>query len=125
MIIQNKGDLVRNGAGLRLVPGTNEVDNVSWKGFISHPLNKHLVDTGELVPQETVDGAPKALGDLNGPEAVALVKDTYDMRLLASFLDEEEKGKKRSTVIDAIKKQAEETEKSIAEAKKKAEEENE
>lgn len=125
MIIQNKGDLVRNGAGLRLIPGTNNVEDASWKDFIGHPLNKHLVDTGELVPQETAEGAPKTLGDLNGPEAVALVKDTYDMRLLASFLNEEEKGKKRSTVIDAIKKQAEETEKSIAAAKEQAEKENE
>lgn len=124
MIVQNKGDLVRNGNGLRLIPGTNNVSEKSWKSFVAHPLNKYLVDSGELIPQETADGKPKTLSDLNGPEAVALVKDTYDLRLLASFLSEEEKGKKRGSVIDAIKKQAEETEKSIEDAKKKAQEEN-
>ncbi len=124
MIIHNKGDLVRNGSGLRLVPGVNNVDDSDWKDFVAHPLNKYLVESGELIPQETVDGAPKKLGDLNAPEAVSLVKDTFDLRLLAAFLDEEEKrDKKRPSVIDAIKKQAEEVEKSIEEAKKQAENE--
>ncbi len=126
MLVQNKGDLVRAGEGLRLVPGTNNVDEADWKAFVAHPLNKHLVESGELIPQETVDGAPKKLSDLNAPEAAALVKDTFDLSLLAAFLNEEEsRDKKRTSVIDAIKKQAEEVEKSIEDAKKQAQEENE
>lgn len=128
MLVHNKGDYVRNYKGVRLVPGVNKVTEEQWERFASHPLNQVLIKKGELVPQiaagadpsDELTGTPKTLAEVNAGEAVALIKDTHDLKLLAELLQEEEAGKKRSTVIDAISKQAETIEKEIEEAKEKA-----
>jgi hypothetical protein len=121
MIVHNKGDYVRSQGGVRLIPGVNNITDGEWAIFKADSLNQVLIDDGEIVAQE-IDGKAKTLADLNNGEAAALIKDTFDLNLLASLLKEEEAGKNRKSVLDIISKQAATIEKEIEEAKKKAKE---
>ncbi|WP_240415021.1 hypothetical protein [Paenibacillus periandrae] len=121
MIVHNKGDFVRSQGGVRLIPGVNNITDGEWAIFKADSLNQELIDDGEIVAQE-IDGKAKTLADLNNGEAAALIKDTFDLNLLASLLKEEEAGKNRKSVLDIISKQAATIEKEIEEAKKKAKE---
>ncbi|MFB6475768.1 hypothetical protein ACFCW7_23190 [Paenibacillus glucanolyticus] len=121
MLVHNKGNYVRNHNGVRLIPGANNISEEDWKDFSSHPLNKILIEKQEIVAHED-EGKAMKLADMNQQEATLLIKDTYDLNLLAELLQEEESGKNRKGVIEVIAKQAEEIEKSIEDAKKKAQE---
>lgn len=110
MIVHNKGEYVRH-IGVRLVPGVNKLLAFQDKKFeeaLEHKLNKHLVDTGEIV---IVQGAKKEKADsisaLNAENAIDLAKDTFSLETLEEFSKEEEAGKKRKTVLEAIQEQVE------------------
>jgi hypothetical protein len=129
MLVHNKGDYVRKFQGIRLIPGVNKLDEGDWEKFISHPLNEKLVDDGEIVPQIAPDKQekegginPRGLVDMNAGEVAALVKETFDLQLLAELEEEEKAGENRKGVLTAIEKQRADIEKSIEEARKKAEE---
>ncbi|WP_100523367.1 hypothetical protein, partial [Mycobacteroides abscessus] len=108
MIIHNKGEYVRH-IGVRLIPGVNKILSFQKEQFeeaLKHPLNKYLVDSGEIV---IIEGEKKEKADtfasLNAEKAIDLVKDTHVIDTLNQFLKEEEEGKKRKTVIEAIQEQ--------------------
>jgi hypothetical protein len=120
MIVRNKGEFIRNGLGLRLLPGTNVVDPTDWKRFVSHPLNQLLVDEGELVPNQTDEGEARKLSDMNAAETVETIKDTFDLSVLDALYEEESTAEKpRETVLKAIQKQVAAIEKEIEDAKDK------
>lgn len=112
MLVQNKGEFVRH-IGVRLVPGTNKIFSFQEEEFekaLENKLNKHLVDTGEIVIIKADDdkkSAADTLSALSSSKAIELVKDTYELSVLEEFQKEEEVGKKRKTVIEAVKQQIE------------------
>ncbi|MDF2657769.1 MAG: hypothetical protein K0Q94_560 [Paenibacillus sp.] len=128
MLVHNKGDYVRKYQGIRLIPGVNKINDKDWVKFVSHPLNQQLVDDGEIVPQIAPDKQereggikPRGLVDMNAGEVAALVKETFDLQLLDELEAEEKSGEYRKGVLTAIEKQRAEIQKSIEEARKKAE----
>ncbi|MBH0230062.1 hypothetical protein [Halobacillus yeomjeoni] len=75
-------------------------------------MNKKLVDSGEIAPlkrekdaaSSDQGGAPDELKitDIDANEAIEVVKDTFSLELLREFKADEEAGKKRKTVLEAI-----------------------
>ncbi|MBF2352618.1 hypothetical protein [Listeria welshimeri] len=109
MIIENKGDYVRFLGKIRLVPGTNKIDNEHAEELeqaLKHPLNKHLIESDELKVPDNLQ-QDSSLNDFNVTKATLLVKDTFDLGALNEFLADETTNGNRKTVIDAIKKQIE------------------
>lgn len=99
MLIQNTGKYVRH-IGVQIIPGVNNLSEEDTKKYLEaakHPLNKYLVETGEI----KVKGA--SLKELNANDALALVADTYDLKLLNDFQKEDT----RKSIQDAIEKQIE------------------
>jgi hypothetical protein len=103
MLVHNKGDYVRH-IGVRLIPGVNNLPEAEFKEFhnaLNHPLNKYLVEKGEIViPPDTISN----LGD---KEAISLIKDTFALNVLDGFNEEESNNSKRKTVLKAIEQQIE------------------
>jgi len=104
MIVHNKGKYIRHFGTVRLIPGTNRLNTEDTKAFkisLSNKLNKSLVDSREIYFEE------RKFTNLNAPDALELIRDTYDLSVLNQFLkDEEAKGtKKRSTIIETINAQ--------------------
>ncbi|EAC5748275.1 hypothetical protein ACQ5SU_001086 [Listeria monocytogenes] len=109
MIIENKGDYVRFLGKIRLVPGTNKIDNEHAEELeqaLKHPLNKHLIESDELKVPDNLQ-QDSSLNDFNVTKATLLVKDTFDLGALNEFLADETTNGNRKTVIDAINKQIE------------------
>ncbi|EAD3347515.1 hypothetical protein M4G88_002011 [Listeria monocytogenes] len=107
MIIENKGDYVRFLGKVRLVPGTNNIDNEHAEELeqaLKHPLNIHLIESDELKVPDNLQ-QDSSLNDFNATKATLLVKDTFDLGALNEFLAEETTNGNRKTVIDAINKQ--------------------
>lgn len=104
MIVVNDGDYIVNGAGIRLVPGTNNVPSAAWKAFIEVPLNRALVDSGELIPQEDAEGNEKSLAEMSKSQIAKLVKDTHDVKVLNDLRDQETAGRNRPEILDVIEK---------------------
>ena len=99
MIVHNTGNYIRH-IGVRLIPGANLLSENDVESFLAeskHPLNKVLLDTGEI-KVELED-----ISDLSAPKVTALVKDTFDLALL-----EEWKGTEtRKSILKAIDDQIE------------------
>lgn len=110
MLVHNKGEYVRH-IGVRLVPGVNKLLAFQDKEFeeaLKHPLNQHLVDKGEIViVRDEKEEKADTISTLNADKAIDLVKDTFAIETLNGFLKEEEEGKKRKTVLEAIQEQVE------------------
>lgn len=121
MLVHNKGDYVRNYQGIRLIPGVNKINDKDWEKFISHPLNRQLVDDGEIEPKTDSTSKPRSLANMNAGEVAALIKDTHDLNLLDDLEKEEKAGQSRKGTLTLIEKQRAEIQESIEEARKKAE----
>lgn len=110
MLVHNKGEYVRH-IGVRLVPGVNKLLSFQEKKFeeaLKHKLNQHLVDSDEIVIiKDANEKKVDTLSSLNAEKAIELIKDTYELAALDQFLKEEESGRKRKTVIEAIQQQIE------------------
>ncbi|SFM35690.1 hypothetical protein [Salibacterium qingdaonense] len=113
MLVQNKGKYVRHAAGVRLLPGTNEISAPEWKRFSGHPIAKRLIEKGEVITFEKDDAEgeddndtqAQSVTEINANPAIDLVNDTYTPELLVKWKQEEEEGDTRKTVIEAIEKQ--------------------
>ena len=104
MIVKNLGNYIRHFGDVRLIPGTNKLnenDTELFKESLKHPLNKVLLDNEEI----EYECETESISDMSAKDAEKAVKDTYDLSLLDEFLDDEEAGKKRSTIIKAIESQ--------------------
>ena len=104
MLVQNLGEFVRH-IGVRLIPGVNNLslsEGQKFKKALEHPLNKHLIDKGEIVIAQDDDFA-----SLDAKKAIELVNDTFELATLQKFREEEAAKGNRKTVIDAIDKQIE------------------
>jgi hypothetical protein len=111
---------------IHLLPGTNDVDPEAWamwttgrarsKGKDGKPagLNWHLdVRNVEIVKVE-VEPADKDghsvvktvtdadFAELKAADAIELAKETFDLARLNAWVKAEEKGKDRTTVLDAL-----------------------
>lgn len=99
MLVHNKGNYIRH-IGVRLIPGTNslnEVEAQTFKKALDHPLNKTLVQSGEIAFEND------DLSGFNTNKAIELVKDTYDLSLLEDWKESET----RKTVLKGIEEQIE------------------
>ncbi|KAB8139271.1 hypothetical protein F9U64_01205 [Gracilibacillus oryzae] len=104
MLVHNKGKYVRHRKNVAIIPGVNDISERDWDTFKSHPLNKTLVDKGEIVVvknEEDQEGAGGKITDLNASQAIELVQDTFSIQVLEALKEDED----RKTVIDAIDKQ--------------------
>jgi len=112
MLVHNKGNYIRYFGDVRLLPGANELDEKQAKEFseqAKNKLNAAVIDRKEVVVASTGKGKEAAsLEDLNANDAMLLIADTFDLVLLEKWLTDENKGKKRVTVIKAIEEQADE-----------------
>lgn len=111
MIVHNKGNYIRHIGSAVLVPGTNDLDEKQAKSFkeaLKVPLNQKLIDLKEI---EVVGGLGETqadhLSDLKVEDALSLVVDSYNLESLEKWLDEENSGKKRKTLVAAIENQIE------------------
>lgn len=109
MIVHNKGDYVRH-IGVRLIPGVNKLLSHQVKSFekaSGHKLNKLLIESGEIevVGRDGEDPENANFADLNADQAIALANETFTLDLLEEFKEQEQSGKKRSTVLKAIDEQ--------------------
>ncbi|SFP18568.1 hypothetical protein [Salibacterium halotolerans] len=114
MLVHNKGKYVRHAAGVRLLPGTNEISTAEWKRFSGHPIAKRLIEKDEVVTfeKESSEGEAgddtegvQSVTEINANPAIDLIRDTFEPELLEKWKQEEEEGDSRKTVIDAIDKQ--------------------
>lgn len=104
MIVKNLGKYIRHFGDVRLIQGTNKLDEsetVLFKEALNHPLNKVLIKSKEIEYEEKAS----SISDMNAKDAEKAIKDTFDLNLLDEFLEDEEGGKKRATVIKAIEAQ--------------------
>jgi len=107
MLVQNLGNFVRH-IGVRLIPGVNNLslsEGQKFKKALEHPLNKYLIDKGEIVIAQDDDFA--SLASLDAKKAIELVNDTFELATLQQFREEEAAKGNRKTVIEAIDKQIE------------------
>jgi len=95
IMVNNKGNHSYEAEGVVLIPGTNLVEDEAFDRFIAHPLIAKLDEKGEFIYERS--GKPSA------KEAIALVKDTFDLETLEAMKEEET----RSTVLKAIDEQIE------------------
>lgn len=106
MIVKNLGKYIRHFGDVRLIQGTNKLDEtetILFKEALKHPLNKVLVDKSEIEFEEKTE----SISDMSAKDAEKAIKDTFDLNLLDEFKEDEEGGKKRATVIKAIDLQIE------------------
>lgn len=109
MLVHNKGNFIRHFGDVRLIPGTNELDQkqaAELNEQMHYPLNKALLDK-EIVIVGGVKAGSKSIADLNVNDTAVLVADTFDVALLEKWLEAEKADKKRKTVILAIEEQIE------------------
>ena len=97
MLIHNKGNFIRHAAGVKVIPGANEINSKDLKKFTCHPLIKPLIESGEIVLPES----PNSLAGLSAEDAIELVKDTFSIEYLEKFKE----GESRKTVLSAIDEQ--------------------
>ena len=112
MLVHNKGNYIRHFGSIVLVPGANEVDNALKSEFekqASVKLNKHLIDTGEIVipDKKGSAGGVDSIVNLAANDAIKLAMDTFDKELLERFLADEKEAKSRVSVVKAIEEQLE------------------
>ncbi|EUJ44048.1 hypothetical protein [Listeria fleischmannii] len=58
IIVENKGDFIRHFGSVRLIPGTNNIDDSQVKELkdaLKHPLNMYLINKGELASNSFED----------------------------------------------------------------------
>lgn len=67
---------------LRLIPGVNEVAELSLIAVQSHPLFKHRVDSGIIEILDEVKGKKKN----NEAMLVRLMPEVYDVKLLKKYM---------------------------------------
>lgn len=73
-----------------LLPGNNEVPDADWEDAKKHPLLKHYIADGSLVeitkPEKDNKKSREGLAQYDLPEAIKIVKGTYDKVLLNKWL---------------------------------------
>jgi len=103
-IVKNNRAQIFGNHLLSLLPGVNEVDAKAWDEFKLSPSIKHCIAEGEIeeldFPTANPD-SPVQIDDLNQKEALALVKATFDSKLLERWAANES----RKGVLDALEKQ--------------------
>lgn len=107
MIVQNKGVFIRHVGEVMLIPGANELDEASTKRFndaLTNPLNKALIDKELFIIGSEKGGNSGGITDINAEESLLLIEDTFDLELLAKWLDEEKakKSRARKSVVKSI-----------------------
>lgn len=103
---------------MTLVPGRNQVDTVLWHRMSadknSQILQAHM--SAGLVKEfkPTTDGGTPVKGKsasdvskMKADDAITLIENTMDAAELEAFAKQEDDGKKRKTVVDAIADQTE------------------
>lgn len=119
-IVKNNRPQIFGNHLMTLLPGVNEVDAKKWEEFSKSPAIKHHIAEGEIEELDLPnahEGSPVQIDDLNQKEALALVKATFDSKLLERWAENES----RKGVLDALEKQMD----AIKLKKKDDEEENE
>lgn len=103
-IVKNHRAQIFGNHLMRLLPGVNEVDAKAWDEFKTSPSIKHFIAEGEIEELDLPnahEGSPVQIDDLNQKEALALVKATFDSKLLERWAANES----RKGVLDALEKQ--------------------
>lgn len=110
--------------GMQLIPGTNEVDPETWEMWTNGRakcagLDWHLAEKNVEVVKVEVEPADKdgqsivktvSAGDfaeLKADDAIALLKETFDLAMLKEWGNAEHREKNRVTVLDAVTAQIE------------------
>lgn len=104
MLVHNKGEYVRH-IGTRLEPGMNELpekEAVKFTVAFENPLNKHLLQDGEIEIFKDQEDSSPAFNQLTADRAIELIKATSDITLLEEFRADEASNKNRKTVLEAI-----------------------
>lgn len=104
IIIKNKRAQIIGNHILSLLPGVNEVDAKKWAEFKTSPAIVHFMGEGEIEEMDLPvphDDSPVQIDDLNQKDAIALVKETFDIALLNRWAENET----RKGVLDALEKQ--------------------
>ena len=118
--------------GMQLIPGLNEIDPEVWAmwttgrakcaGLDWHLAEKHIEVVKVEVEPADEEGqsivrvvSADDFADLNAGDAIDLVKETFDVAILKMWFEAEKEGKSRTTVGDALLKQRELLEASVAE----------
>lgn len=103
-IVKNNRAQIFGNHLMKLLPGVNEVDAKTWDEFKLSPSIKHFIAEGEIEELDlpnAQEGSPVQIDDLNQKEALALVKATFDSKLLERWAANES----RKGVLDALEKQ--------------------
>lgn len=131
LIKSNKASLIA-GAGLRLVPGINQVKDETWANALNtraiqqmlkdkvleDVTPKELQQAAPLAPKELKQAAPladeaegnkSALKAVGQNKAIELVKETLDLRLLEEWAALEDRVKVKSAIATQIAKIRKET----------------
>lgn len=82
------------------LPGNNAVPDEKWAKIKKHPLIQNYMDSGTLREVVATD-VEHGLRDLKEPEAIRVIKETYDNRLLKAWNEKE----KRAKISKAIETQ--------------------
>lgn len=89
---------------IQLEPGANPVEKKLWDLALSNKVVKALVSEGKLIEMgPTADGS---IAGLKEEEALAVVKETFSLKLLRTWAIDD----KRAKVQAAIRKRLEESE---------------
>lgn len=91
------------GGACRLLPGTNEVDDLAWADAKKLAVVKHHIEAGLFEEVRTVEGQVgdvSAIDGLSTKDAVKIVEETFDAALLDQW-----KLDKRRAVRQAAEKQ--------------------
>lgn len=119
IIVKNNGDFVRHFGTVRLIPGTNNVDDSRVKELkeaLKHPLNKSLIEKGEIDSDDFENITSSKSGEkldgiksVNAEKAKALIQETFSLPDLEAFREQEANSDKpRKTVVDAINEKIQE-----------------
>lgn len=105
--VTNKEGVICNN--LLLSPGVNSVDDDDWDTIKEHPKVKKMIATNILVVEaersgsRNEDGEISEIRSMNLKKAIPLIKKTYDVILLETWLH----GEDRPGVAKEIEKQIE------------------
>lgn len=119
IIVENKGDFIRHFGSVRLIPGTNNIDDSQVKELkdaLKHPLNMYLINKGELASNSFEDLISsknveelEGIKSINAEKAKALIQETFSITDLEAFREQEANSDKpRKTVIEAIDERSQE-----------------
>jgi hypothetical protein len=126
---------VREGEPVRLMPGVNEVDDKAWtkatetvaakamlepqkdedKPWLEPVSAKEAAASGDTGggtagtggTTNTTTASTQSVTEMNATDATSLISSTFDKKLLEKWRTQEQQGKSRITVLDALDDQLE------------------